>query len=73
VSEDFEKAMIIKVIYGNIVAQPDAEAVINSANTNLRFGSGVVGACLMSACVRQIGVVLALRTFEQQQSAGKVL
>lgn len=43
-SEDFENAMIIQVIYGNIVAQPDAEAVINSANTNLRFGSGVAGA-----------------------------
>jgi O-acetyl-ADP-ribose deacetylase (regulator of RNase III) len=36
--------MIIQVIYGNIVAQPDAEAVINSANANLRFGSGVAGA-----------------------------
>ena len=43
-SEDFENAMIIQVIYGNIVTQPDAEAVINSANANLRFGSGVAGA-----------------------------
>jgi O-acetyl-ADP-ribose deacetylase (regulator of RNase III) len=36
--------MIIQVSYGNIVAQPDADAVINSANANLRFGSGVAGA-----------------------------
>jgi len=44
VSENFGNAMIIQVIYGNIVAQPDADAVINSANANLRFGSGVAGA-----------------------------
>ena len=36
--------MIIQVIYGNIVAQADADAVVNSANANLRFGSGVAGA-----------------------------
>ena len=36
--------MIIQVIYGNIVAQADTEAVVHSANSNLRFGSGVAGA-----------------------------
>ena len=36
--------MKIEVIYGNIVAQPDADAVVNSANANLRLGSGVAGA-----------------------------
>jgi len=36
--------MHIEVIYGNIVKQPDAEAIVNSANANLRFGSGVAGA-----------------------------
>lgn len=36
--------MIIEVICGNIVKQPDVDAIVNSANTNLRFGSGVAGA-----------------------------
>jgi O-acetyl-ADP-ribose deacetylase len=36
--------MKIEVIVGNIVAQPDVEAVVNSANANLRLGSGVAGA-----------------------------
>lgn len=36
--------MQIEVIYGNIVKQPDAEAIVNSANTNMRLGSGVAGA-----------------------------
>jgi O-acetyl-ADP-ribose deacetylase (regulator of RNase III) len=36
--------MKIDVICGNIVAQSDADAVVNSANTNLRLGSGVAGA-----------------------------
>jgi O-acetyl-ADP-ribose deacetylase (regulator of RNase III) len=36
--------MRIEVIYGNIIAQPDADAIVNSANANLRFGSGVAGA-----------------------------
>jgi len=36
--------MRIEVVIGNIVAQPDAHAVVNSANANLRFGSGVAGA-----------------------------
>ena len=35
--------MKIEVIVGNIVAQPDVEAVVNSANANLRLGSGVAG------------------------------
>jgi O-acetyl-ADP-ribose deacetylase (regulator of RNase III) len=39
-----EKGMTIQVRLGNIVAQPDADAVVNSANANLRFGSGVSGA-----------------------------
>ena len=36
--------MHIEVTYGNIVKQPDAEAIVNSANANLRLGSGVAGA-----------------------------
>lgn len=36
--------MKIEVIYGNIIKQPDAQAIVNSANANLRFGSGVAGA-----------------------------
>ena len=36
--------MRIEIVVGNIAAQPDAEAIINSANANLRFGSGVAGA-----------------------------
>jgi O-acetyl-ADP-ribose deacetylase (regulator of RNase III) len=36
--------MHIEVIYGNLVKQPDAEAIVNSANANLRLGSGVAGA-----------------------------
>ncbi len=36
--------MQIEVVYGNIVAQPDVDAIVNSANANLRFGSGVAGA-----------------------------
>lgn len=36
--------MEIQVIVANIVKQSDAEAVVNSANANLRLGSGVAGA-----------------------------
>ena len=36
--------MQIEVIYGNIVKQSDAEVIVNSANANLRSGSGVAGA-----------------------------
>jgi O-acetyl-ADP-ribose deacetylase (regulator of RNase III) len=36
--------MKIEVLYGNIIKQPDAQAIVNSANANLRFGSGVAGA-----------------------------
>ena len=36
--------MKIEVIVGNIVKQADMEAVVNSANAQLRLGSGVAGA-----------------------------
>ena len=36
--------MHVEVIYGNIVKQPDAEAIVNSADANMRLGSGVAGA-----------------------------
>ena len=36
--------MKIEVVIGNITRQPDAQAVVNSANANLRLGSGVAGA-----------------------------
>jgi O-acetyl-ADP-ribose deacetylase (regulator of RNase III) len=34
----------IEIVIGNIVHQPDVDALVNSANANLRFGSGVAGA-----------------------------
>jgi O-acetyl-ADP-ribose deacetylase (regulator of RNase III) len=34
----------IEIVVGNIVRQPDVDALLNSANANLRFGSGVAGA-----------------------------
>ena len=36
--------MYIEIVIGNIVRQPDVDALVNSANANLRFGSGVAGA-----------------------------
>ena len=36
--------MKIEVVIGNIARQLDAQAVVNSANANLRLGSGVAGA-----------------------------
>jgi len=36
--------MKIEVVIGNIVMQPDVDAIVNSANANLRLGSGVAGA-----------------------------
>lgn len=41
--------MKFEVSVGNIVNQPDVEAVVNFANANLRFGSGVAGAIHMAA------------------------
>jgi O-acetyl-ADP-ribose deacetylase (regulator of RNase III) len=34
----------VEIVVGNIVRQPDVDALVNSANANLRFGSGVAGA-----------------------------
>ena len=36
--------MRIEIVVGNIVRQSDVDALVNSANGNLRFGSGVAGA-----------------------------
>ena len=36
--------MLVEIVVGNIVCQPDVDALVNSANANLRFGSGVAGA-----------------------------
>ena len=36
--------MKIEVVVGNIVKQPDVDAIVTSANANLRLGSGVAGA-----------------------------
>ena len=36
--------MKIDIVYGNLVKQADAEALVNSANANLRIGSGAAGA-----------------------------
>ena len=41
--------MKIEIVIGNIVKQPDMEAVVNSANANLRMGSGVAGGIYMAA------------------------
>ena len=41
--------MKIEVVIGNIVKQPDVEAIVNSANANLRMGSGVAGAIYSAA------------------------
>jgi O-acetyl-ADP-ribose deacetylase (regulator of RNase III) len=37
-------ALQIEIVIGNIVHQPDVDALVNSANANLLFGSGVAGA-----------------------------
>jgi O-acetyl-ADP-ribose deacetylase len=34
----------VEIVVGNIVRQSDVDALVNSANANLRFGSGVAGA-----------------------------
>jgi O-acetyl-ADP-ribose deacetylase (regulator of RNase III) len=34
--------MKTEVTYGNIVAQPDVDAIVNSANAKLRFGSALL-------------------------------
>lgn len=39
----------ITAVLGNIVTQPDCEAIVNSANANLRAGSGVCGAIYRAA------------------------
>ena len=41
--------MHIEVVVANIVKQSDVDALVNSANANLRFGSGVAGAIHMAA------------------------
>jgi O-acetyl-ADP-ribose deacetylase (regulator of RNase III) len=39
-----ERKVQITVVQGNIVKQSDCDAIVNSANENLRAGSGVCGA-----------------------------
>ncbi len=41
--------MKTEIVVGNIVKQSDMEALVNSANANLRLGSGVAGAIHMAA------------------------
>jgi O-acetyl-ADP-ribose deacetylase (regulator of RNase III) len=36
--------MKFEIVHANLVKQPDVEALVNSANANLRLGSGVAGA-----------------------------
>jgi O-acetyl-ADP-ribose deacetylase len=42
-------SMQVEVVIGDIAKQADMEAVVNSANPNLRMGSGVAGAIHMAA------------------------
>jgi O-acetyl-ADP-ribose deacetylase (regulator of RNase III) len=37
-------AITIECVRGNIVVQPDMEAIVNAANAELRSGGGVAGA-----------------------------
>ena len=39
-----EAGVTIKLVQGNIVKQPDMDAVVNAANAQLRTGGGVAGA-----------------------------
>jgi O-acetyl-ADP-ribose deacetylase (regulator of RNase III) len=41
---NIEMPSVVRVVLGNIVKQPDCDAIVNSANRNLRSGSGVCGA-----------------------------
>ena len=41
--------MKTEIVVGNIAKQSDMEALVNSANANLRLGSGVAGAIHMAA------------------------
>ena len=64
--------MKFEVVIADIAKQTDIEAVVNSANANLRFGSGVAGVSRIlckwdSPSVQQndghFGAALAIRNF----------
>ena len=52
-SANESRTMDVSFVPGNIIRQADAQAVVNSANENLRFGSGVAGAIHSAAVPRQ--------------------
>jgi O-acetyl-ADP-ribose deacetylase (regulator of RNase III) len=46
----------VEIVVGNIVRQPDVDALVSSANANLRFGSGVAGVIHTAKAEHMLGI-----------------